>query len=81
MCDAVGEQSDHERRWKHTAGLSDVLIASLVLAEALNTPEPRVVATDGINAFLTVGVKAEDCAAILTEAEKQISLVHEALAA
>jgi len=81
MCDAVGEQADHERRWKHAAGLSDVLIASLVLAEALNTPEPRVVATDGVNAFLTVGVKAEDCAAILTEAEKQISLVHEALAA
>src|ERR1700722_12499215 len=62
MCDAVGEQSDHERRWKHVAGLSDVLIASLVLAEALTTPEPRVVATDGINAFLTVGLKAEDCA-------------------
>jgi HD-like signal output (HDOD) protein len=81
MCDAVGDQTDHERRWKHVAGLSDVLIASLVLAEALKTPEPRVVATDGINAFLTVGVKAEDCAAILTEAEKQISLVHAALAA
>jgi HD-like signal output (HDOD) protein len=81
MCDAVGEQSDHERRWKHVAGLSDVLIASLVLAEALKTPEPRVVATDGINAFLTVGVKAEDCAAILAEADNQISLVHAALAA
>jgi HD-like signal output (HDOD) protein len=81
MCDAVGEQSDHERRWKHAAGLSDVLIVSLVLAEALTTPEPRAVTTDGINAFLTVGVKAEDCAAILAEAEKQISLVHEALAA
>ena len=81
MCDAVGEQADHERRWKHAAGLSDVLIASLVLAEALQAPEPRVVAIDGINAFLTVGVKAEDCAAIFTAAEKQISLVHEALAA
>jgi HD-like signal output (HDOD) protein len=81
MCDAVGEQADHERRWKHAAGLSDVLIVSLVLAETLKTPEPRVVATDGINAFLTVGVKAEDCAAILAEAEQQIRLVHEALAA
>jgi HD-like signal output (HDOD) protein len=81
MCDAVGEQADHERRWKHAAGLSDVLIASLVLAEALKTPEPRVVSTDGVNAFLTVGVKADDCAAILAEADKQISLVHAALAA
>jgi HD-like signal output (HDOD) protein len=81
MCAAVGEQADYERRWKHEAALSDVLIASLVLADALKTPEPRVVATEGINAFLTVGVKAEDGPAILTEAEKQIGLVHQALAA
>jgi HD-like signal output (HDOD) protein len=81
MCDAVGEQTDHERRWKREAGLSDVLIVSLVLADALHTPAPRTVATDGINAFLTVGVKAEDCPAILTEAEQQISLVHQALSA
>jgi HD-like signal output (HDOD) protein len=81
MCDAVGEQADHERRWKHEAALSDVLIASLVLADALKTPEPHVVATGGINAFQTVGVRAEDGPAILTEAEKQIRLVHDALAA
>jgi len=81
MCDAVGEQEDHERRWKHEAALSDVLIASLMLADALQTPEPRAVATEGVNAFLTVAVKAEDCSAILSEAERQISLVHEALAA
>jgi HD-like signal output (HDOD) protein len=79
MCDAVGEQGDHERRWKHEAGLADVLIASLVLAESLQTPEPRVVAIDGINAFQTVGVAAEDCAAIISEAEQQIRLVREAL--
>ncbi len=81
MCDAVGEQADHERRWKHEAGLADVLIASLILAEALNTPEPRAVATEGINVFLTVGLKSEDSGAILADAEKQISLVHAALAA
>jgi HD-like signal output (HDOD) protein len=84
MCDAVGEQADHERRWKHEAGLADVLadvlIASIMLAEALESAQPRAVATDGVNVFLTVGVKAEDCAAILAEAEKQIGLVHEALA-
>ena len=80
MCDAVGEQGDHERRWKHEASLSDVLIASLTLADGLSAPEPRVVALEGNNAFLTVGVKAEDCGAILAEAETQISLVHEALA-
>jgi HD-like signal output (HDOD) protein len=81
MCDAVGEQADHERRWKHQAALSDVLIASLVLADALNAPARAAAATDGINAFLTVAVKADDCAAILAEAEKQIRSVKEALAA
>lgn len=80
MCDAVGEQEDHERRWKHEAGLADVLIVSLLLAEALKTPEPRVIVTEGINTYLTVGVTAEDGAAILSEAEQQIRLVHAALA-
>jgi HD-like signal output (HDOD) protein len=81
MCDAVGEQSDRERRWKHEAGLTDVLIAGIMLADALKSPEPRALAADGVNVFLTVGIKAEDCAAILAEAEQQIGLVHEALAA
>jgi HD-like signal output (HDOD) protein len=80
MCQAVGEQTDHERRWKHEAALTDVLIASLVLAEALQAPERAAAETLGINAFLTVGVKAEDCSAILARAERQISLVHDALA-
>jgi HD-like signal output (HDOD) protein len=80
LCDAVGEQADHERRWKHAAGLSDVLIVSVLLAETLKMPEPRAVPSEGINAFLTVKVAAADCAVILAAAEKQISLVHEALA-
>jgi HD-like signal output (HDOD) protein len=81
LCEAVGEQEDCDRRWRHEASLSDVLIASLLLAEALNTPEPREVVTDGKSVFLTVGVRAEQCPAILAEAEQQIRLVHEALAA
>ncbi len=81
MCEAVGEQGDHERRWKHAAGLADVLIASLILAEALNAPEPRAVVTEGTSVFLTVGLKPEDFGAILADAQQQISLVHQALAA
>ena len=81
LCDAVGEQEDYDRRWKHEAKLSDVLIASLILADTLTMPEPRTAPTEGINAFLTLKVAAVDCPAILAEAEKQISLVHEALAA
>jgi len=80
MCEAVGDQGDHDRKWKHEARLVDVLIASLVLADALQTPEPRVIGTEGINAFLSIGVTPADCAGILTEADIQIRQVHEALA-
>jgi HD-like signal output (HDOD) protein len=81
MCEAVGAQADHERRWKHEAALTDVLIAGLVLAEFLTAPERAAAATQGINAFLTVHVTPEDCGGILAEAERQISLVHAALSA
>jgi HD-like signal output (HDOD) protein len=81
LCEAVGEQEDYDRRWRHEATLSDVLIASLLLAESLNTPEPRARVTEGKSVFLTVGVRAEECPAILAQAEQQIRLVHEALAA
>jgi HD-like signal output (HDOD) protein len=80
MCEAVGDQGDLDRRWKHEAKLVDVLIAGLVLADALKTPEPRVIGTDGINAFLSVGVTPADCTAILADADEQIRKVHEALA-
>ena len=80
MCEAVGDQDDIDRRWKHEARLVDVLIASLVLADALKTPEPRTLGTQGINAFLSIGVTPADCSAILAEADEQIRQIHEALA-
>ena len=80
MCEAVGDQDDVDRRWKHEARLVDVLIASLVLADALKMPEPRTLGTDGIHAFLSIGVTPADCSAILAEADEQIRQIHEALA-
>jgi HD-like signal output (HDOD) protein len=79
MCEAVGDQGEIDRRWKHEATLTDVLIASIVLADALKTPEPRVLGTEGINAFLSIGVTPADCTVILAQGEEQIRLVHEAL--
>ncbi|MEA3138246.1 MAG: hypothetical protein QOK23_415 [Gammaproteobacteria bacterium] len=80
MCDAVGDQGDLDRKWKHGAKLADVLIAGVLLADALETPEPRTIETDGVNAFSSIGVTAADCATILAEAAAQIRQVHEALA-
>jgi HD-like signal output (HDOD) protein len=80
MCEAVGDQDDVDRRWKHQARLVDVLIASHVLADALKTPEPRTLNTAGINAFLSIGVTPAECSSILNQAEEQIRQIHEALA-
>jgi HD-like signal output (HDOD) protein len=80
MCEAVSEQSDFDRRWKHAASLTDILIAGIVLADAWHTPEPRTIGRQGINAFMSVGVTPADCGNILSQAEEQIRLVHEALA-
>jgi hypothetical protein len=55
-------------------------IAGLVLADALKTPEPRDIGTDGINSFLSVGLTPADCTAVLAAADAQIREVHEALA-
>ena len=63
----------------HSATPSDILIASLVLADALQMPEPRAIGADGINAFLSIGVTPTDCTVILSQAEEQIRLIHEAL--
>jgi HD-like signal output (HDOD) protein len=79
MCDAVGDQRDYERKWKHDATLTDVLIVSLLLAESLKTPEPRTIDMEGVNAFASIGLSATDCQATLVRAERRIALVHEAL--
>jgi HD-like signal output (HDOD) protein len=80
MCEAVGDQGDLDRRWRHEAKLTDILIASLVIAEARDTPEPRIVRTDGVNTFLSLRMTPVDCAAILGEADERIREVHAALA-
>jgi HD-like signal output (HDOD) protein len=80
MCEAVGDQDDFDRRWKHEAELVDVLIVSLLLSDVRTTPEPRNIATEGINAFLSIGVTPADCSAILERADEEIRLIHEALA-
>jgi HD-like signal output (HDOD) protein len=79
MCEAVGDQDDLDRRWKHEAKLVDVLIASLVLADALKRPEPRTLGTEASNAFLSIGVTPAECGTILNQADEQIRLIHQAL--
>jgi HD-like signal output (HDOD) protein len=78
MADAVGDQQEFDRKHKH-ADLTDVLVASRILGEALQQPAPRVVDLGSSTAFQTVGLGQDDCAAILTHAEYQLGSLHEAL--
>jgi len=77
--EAVGNQADYQRKSKFQADLSDVLIVSVVLAEVLKNTVIRTVAMDGINAFQSVGLNAQDCAEILTHADYQLGVLHDAL--
>jgi HD-like signal output (HDOD) protein len=79
MADAVGDQLEYERRWRHDPDLSDVLIVSIVLADALKSQAPRDIAMEGISAFQTIKLSNQDCAAILTQAEYQLGSLHDAL--
>ena len=79
MAEAIGNQMEYERRWRHDADLTDVLISSIVLADAMKSPAPREIAMEGISAFQTIGLKNQDCTAILTHAEYQIGSLHDAL--
>ena len=79
LCEAVGDQGDLDRRSRHEARLVDILIAGLIVADAQKTTEPRIVRTEGVNAFLSLRITPEECIAILSEADAQIRRVHEAL--
>lgn len=79
MAEAIGDQLEYEPRRRHEADLTDVLIASIVLADALKSPAPRAIAMQGISAFQSINLNEQDCAAILTHAEYQVGSLHDAL--
>jgi HD-like signal output (HDOD) protein len=79
IADAVGDQSDFERKKRNTAELTDILMVSMVLGEALQKPAPREIDMDGVNAFQTIGLSASDCANILKHAEYALGSLHETL--
>lgn len=79
MAEAVNDQNAYERRPRNAADLSDVLIASVILADSLDAPDPRTVEMNGASAFRTIGLSEQDCAAILTHAERQLGSLQDAL--
>jgi HD-like signal output (HDOD) protein len=79
MSEAVGEQRDSERKRKHEADLSDILIVGIALGDALKMPAPRTVDVESLASFATIGLSAQDCTTILTHAEYQLGSLQDAL--
>jgi HD-like signal output (HDOD) protein len=81
ICDAVGDQDDLERdrRRKHEADLTDVLIAGVLLGKSLKAPALRTVAVQGIPAYAALALSEQDCAGILQRAEQHLVSLQETL--
>ena len=79
MCDAVADQRDYDRKRKQSAELTDVLIVSVLLGDALRMPAPRVIDMEDIASFATIGLTDLACREILTHAELQLGSLQTAL--
>jgi HD-like signal output (HDOD) protein len=79
IANAINDQADHHRKPTQAADLTDVLIASIVLADAMDQPAPYVVDVSSVNSLQSIGVSEQDCAVILTHAEYQLASLHDAL--
>src|SRR5580698_856668 len=79
MCEALGDQDDHDRGGKGEPNLTDILVVAVALARVLREPGPRFVETDRIKSFARLQLTAQNCAEILRHAEHQIGSLHAAL--
>jgi HD-like signal output (HDOD) protein len=76
---AVGAQEDYERSERRRgADLTDVLVASVLLADALEQPKPRRV--DLIPVFSALRMQEADCHLVLSHVEQSLSSLQSALA-
>jgi HD-like signal output (HDOD) protein len=79
MCEALGDQDDHDRSGKNEPDLSDILVVAVALARVLREPGPRSVDTEQIKSFARLHLTAQNCAEILKHAEHQLGSLHAAL--
>jgi HD-like signal output (HDOD) protein len=79
MCEAVGDQDDHERGGRSEPDLTDVLVVSVVLANILQKSATHSVETSGVNSFARLHMDSRECANILRHAGYQLGSLHAAL--
>jgi HD-like signal output (HDOD) protein len=79
MCEALGDQDDHDRSGKNEPDLSDILVVGVALARVLREPGPRSVDTEQIKSFARLHLTSQNCSEILRHAEHQLGSLHAAL--
>lgn len=79
MCEAVGNQNDYERKSNRAADITDVLIASVALADALRERNGDLTPCASINAFASLNLGADDLRAILRHTEHTLGALRDSL--
>jgi HD-like signal output (HDOD) protein len=79
MAESVGDQLDYDRKPHREPDLTDILIISVVLAEALEQTPVKAVDMGEIGSFQCIGFTQEDCMTTLKHAEYQLGSLHDAL--
>jgi HD-like signal output (HDOD) protein len=79
MAESVGQQADHDRMPRREADLTDVLIVSIALGDALEQTPAQAIDMEGVSSFRNIGLTEEECITILKHAEYQLGSLHDAL--
>lgn len=79
MCEAVGQQHDYQRKSKRAPDITDVLIASVVLADALLERQGDLLRCAGVTAFAALGFREEELRAILRHTELMLESLRDTL--
>jgi HD-like signal output (HDOD) protein len=79
MCEALGDQDDHDRSGKSEPDLTDIIVVAVALARVLREPGPRSVETERIKSYARLHLTPQNCAEILRHAEHQLGSLHAAL--
>ena len=80
VCEAVGSQNDHQRQSARAADITDVLIAGVVLAEALLDHNRDLTRCEGVTAVDRLGLGPAQLQDVLRHTELSLDSLREALA-
>jgi len=79
MCEAIGNQHDYTRKSRGEADITDVIVASVLLAEALLERSGDLAKCAGVNAFASLKLTSDDLTAILKHTALSLQSVRDSL--